>query len=570
MSRWVGFAIFTILGLALIWCGLRIPAHLRAVDGIVLRKAGAGTPSLIEGGLLLVTNKQMGAARFFLAAARSASISNSHTLSDAVSELAAHESSASIPRPLAGSLPSPAAGNLREPGSNQPVESFAEFIIRSEVRTKALQALQRSRNPLALEFYHLRLLTNTALFPPSVSSSGQALDAAVATAGLLVEEGHFPVGLRNEVQGAALKANQGGDSRPIEQVLMDLLSLGQRFDWSQLTTFVARINDTETLRTLTGLIRGGDGVPVIYTAVCLTGNASGVASYLSTFSQTGLSDLRASLKHGAGGVNELLKRKVRLCNAGFCDSMAALGTRTTFPVGLGFAQSAPAGALALKWFSYLLGGFFIAVAFHYARRVTPLEKPLEVRGFHLARETLFALGFLLVVLLLSEPFLTQGSQKERLPFRLQLSTVGGATPAGNSVVNKPKTIMNPGILLTLLLFFVLQGLLYLLCLLKLAEIRRQRVPPRIKLKLLENEEHLFDAGLYLGFVGTIISLILVSLNVIHFSLMAAYSCTCFGIVFVVIFKIFHLRPTRRKLLLEAEAESPEAATPTVPAYGAPV
>ena len=33
----------------------------------------------------------------------------------------------------------------------------------------------------------------------------------------------------------------------------------------------------------------------------------------------------------------------------------------------------------------------------------------------------------------------------------------------------------------------------------------------MKLKLLENEDHLFDAGLYLGFVGTIISLILVSL-----------------------------------------------------------
>ena len=75
----------------------------------------------------------------------------------------------------------------------------------------------------------------------------------------------------------------------------------------------------------------------------------------------------------------------------------------------------------------------------------------------------------------------------------------------------------------------------------------------MKLKLLENEEHLFDAGLYLGFVGTIISLILVSLNIIQFSLMAAYSSTSFGIIFVSFFKIFHLRPARRKLLLEAES-----------------
>jgi hypothetical protein len=113
----------------------------------------------------------------------------------------------------------------------------------------------------------------------------------------------------------------------------------------------------------------------------------------------------------------------------------------------------------------------------------------------------------------------------------------------------------------LLLFFVLQALIYSACLVKLAEIRRQRVGPRIKLKLLENEDHLFDAGLYLGFAGTIVSLILVSLGVIKPSLMAAYSSTSFGIIFVSIFKIFHLRPERRKLLLQSEAaEVPQPAT----------
>ena len=112
--------------------------------------------------------------------------------------------------------------------------------------------------------------------------------------------------------------------------------------------------------------------------------------------------------------------------------------------------------------------------------------------------------------------------------------------------------MNHLSLLTLLLFFVLQTLIYTACLLKLAEIRRQHFPSRLKLKLIENEDHLFDAGLYLGFAGTIISLILVSLGVIQPSLMAAYSSTSFGIIFVSIFKIFNLRPLRPQLLLEAE------------------
>jgi hypothetical protein len=216
----------------------------------------------------------------------------------------------------------------------------------------------------------------------------------------------------------------------------------------------------------------------------------------------------------------------------------------------------------LKWLLYLASGFWIAAGLHFSRPpVSALERPLQVRGFHVAREVLFALGFLVVVLLLSEPFLAQESQKEQLPFRLRLPSVGSVVAAGNAGMRS--TFMNNLSLLTLLLFFVLQALIYTACLVKLAEIRRQKMPPRVKLKLLENEDHLFDAGLYLGFAGTIISLILVSLGVIKPSLMAAYSSTSFGIIFVSVFKICHLRPERRKLLLEAEAQSAESVAPVL-------
>ena len=49
--------------------------------------------------------------------------------------------------------------------------------------------------------------------------------------------------------------------------------------------------------------------------------------------------------------------------------------------------------------------------------------------------------------------------------------------------------------------------------------------------------------------------LLVSLGVIQFSLMAAYSSTSFGILFVFIFKICSLRPVRRRLLLAAEEDT---------------
>jgi hypothetical protein len=53
------------------------------------------------------------------------------------------------------------------------------------------------------------------------------------------------------------------------------------------------------------------------------------------------------------------------------------------------------------------------------------------------------------------------------------------------------------------------------------------------------------------------------MGVIQPSLMAAYSSTSFGIIFVSVFKIFNLRPLRRRLLLEAEAASVEPLAPGV-------
>jgi hypothetical protein len=106
---------------------------------------------------------------------------------------------------------------------------------------------------------------------------------------------------------------------------------------------------------------------------------------------------------------------------------------------------------------------------------------------------------------------------------------------------------------SLLLFLLIQITIYIFCRRKLGEIRREALPSKLKLRLLENEEHLFDAGLYVGFVGTVLSLVCVSIGIIKPSLMAAYSSTSFGIIFVTILKIFHLRPYRKHLILESEA-----------------
>jgi len=173
-----------------------------------------------------------------------------------------------------------------------------------------------------------------------------------------------------------------------------------------------------------------------------------VAGYLARFSQTGLKDLGAGLHYGAGGVGELAQRGQRFYHPDWERRATAFGSVGSFFDGAadyGFQQ--PQLALVTKWLAYLLSGFLLAAAMHFARpAVTPLERPLQVRGFHLIREFLFSLGFLLVVLLLSEPFLAQESQKGGFSFRLMPLMTSGVVPAGMAGIQQ--TIMNPIILLT--------------------------------------------------------------------------------------------------------------------------
>ena len=91
---------------------------------------------------------------------------------------------------------------------------------------------------------------------------------------------------------------------------------------------------------------------------------------------------------------------------------------------------------------YLVGGFFLAAAFHWAHPpASALEQPLQVPGFPAAREFLFALGFLAVVLLLTEPISgAQESQKVEFPFRLRLPA--GAGPSPQESPNANPSIMN--------------------------------------------------------------------------------------------------------------------------------
>ncbi len=516
-SHWSWFALWIFAGLIALLCGWLMPVHLRAVDIALLENAGRILPTVVAQN---VGGSSTATARLF-------------GLGD---------------------------------------EPLTPFVIHRENRQRILSWLESSPLPVVQELLRCRALTNTVLLPPSSSSSGQAFDAAISICGLLLNSGHLAEGLSDQVFASARAANHGEGSRPIEAILMDELSLGERFDWRQLVIFNGHIQDPQTLALLADSARSaGNRLPVLFSAVEMSREPGRVAQYLANYTVTGLADLETSEHYGARAVDELLRHNQRIYASPLRQRVAGIGLFGTFVQATAeYAVTNPMLVMVLKWFFFLIGGLFIAFAVQSARRATDTAVAQQRPASLLARELLFASGVLLVALLVSEPYLALGSQKGEAPFRLRLSAVGGAIPsqfarAKQSTMNTPNMTAS---LLTLLLFFILQALIYMACLSRLNETLRQNVSARIKLKLLENEDHLFDAGLYLGFVGTIICLILVSLGVLQFSLMAAYSSTSFGIIFVSVLKIFKVRPVRRRLLLEAEADnaatevSSQAATQT--------
>lgn len=550
MKRWLLLIICLAGGAIALFLGLLVPVHLRAIDRPVLERAGIKTPGLAEYAGALELDGNHGAADLVLQAARLSGITNHGNLPAGLDALAARG-----PRVVAWGMPDSRLEALfwADPKlTNAVPQPLSDILLRLENRGKVLSYLRVSPRPVILELLRTRSLTNTVLFPPSSSASGQAYDAAINVCGMLLDRAQLSTKLTERIHALAVRANQG-KPEPLEEVLLDLLALGQRLNFGQIVVFLAKVDDPPTLHTLAALSRTWEKeLPLLFAAVHISGLPAQTALYASRYPAEAPKAFALVLPLKAGALKEMLDRD-KIYNEPLLQKWAA-----NWPLAGDFVRGTaeyawllPRITMVLKGLLYLAGGFLLALGFHFGRpRPSPLEKPLQVPGFHYARESLFAVGFLLFIILLNEPFLTQQPQKPEVQIRLRIPSVSAIVPAGKPVI---QSLMMTRSLLTLLLFFVLQALLYTACLMKLAEIRRQQVPASTRLKLLDNEEHLFDAGLYLGFAGTIVSLILVSMGIAALSLMAAYSSTSFGIIFVSLFKICNLRPLRRKLLMESES-----------------
>lgn len=529
----------------LVSTGLLVPAYLRAVDARVIEQAGRGTPSVVDAGQRWVATEKWGPAEMCLAVAKEQGVDGRLVLDQALQPFRAEAPPWGGPDPYLQSLL--AGVNRRGPVRPQ---TSVEMLVDREGRTRLIEALRGSRRPVVQGFVQSLTLTNFVFLPPASSPGGQALEIGVGIAGLLCQGDYLTDSLREGLMRVVQDGVTSGKVGPLEEVYLDCLTLGQRLNWVQLTTLLAGVTDPQTLHGLAVLTqREPARLPTLYAGATIGGNTGETVRYLLRWGPSGFRDLGFALGHGKGSVDELVRRGMRIYHAQFRARFESWEPAATVMKAWARAGlSWPALVLPAKYALFFIAGLMLTWTF--GRHPSEVDQKVGVPALAVARQWLFAVALVLVLMLLGEPFLARNIQGAEYPLHLRFPMI--RNPVLTSMITPIKPYMDQLSLLALVVFFVMQLIMYVVNLMKLAEIRRQPVDVTLKLKLLENEDNMFDAGLYLGLGGSVLSLGFLALGIVKPSLATAYSSTLFGIIFVAVLKICHVRPLRRRLLLEKE------------------
>jgi hypothetical protein len=219
----------------------------------------------------------------------------------------------------------------------------------------------------------------------------------------------------------------------------------------------------------------------------------------------------------------------------------------------GLALLYPGTALALKLAlfaagAYLLGGGGLQ-ALASAKPGTPAATASTSAN---GRAALIALAATVIFLAATEPFNRTSPAPPAAMLRLAVPVLGNVLDPSSINQVPPTLSINMNTLISIGFFALLQIAMYWICLTKIREIETAELPSLVKLRLMENEENLFDGGLYIGIGGTATALVLQVLGVIEPNLLAAYSSNLFGITCVALVKIRLVRPYKTKLILDAQ------------------
>lgn len=513
-----------------------IPVNLKSLTPAVLARAGRETPSVARFGRQVLDSEKLGPAEMILNAARLVSDPEASALDRGIRDVATRR-----PEWVAWGGWDPFLDplfNLKENTGRTESTPVLTFFITEKARKSLRTFLSNSRSLGVQAVLQTREIQGTTQFPPANRPGGQALDAVILLTALLYQGEHLSAPLQRELRGMAEAAVEQKKMGDLELFFIDLLSLGKRLNWIQLCELLRRTDSVKTVGEYAHLARvAPDNLPLIYTAALFSDSADRVASYLIQFGKAGLEDLRQALSHGQGAVRLLLIHQVPVHRT----NGPALG----FAAEMGFLY--PRLTLMTKYLAFMLGAFCLFCGLEQAL-VAPGRTDAPIR----MKSSVLAVLTASILILATEPFLLKSAPPSEFRLKLTLPILVNITAVKPPTASASPPVMETSTLISIAIFAAFQVCMYLVCLVKIREISRQVVPPLVKLRLMENEENLFDGGLYIGIAGTASALVLQVLGIIEPNLLAAYSSNLFGITCVALVKIRHVRAFKRQLILESQ------------------
>jgi len=551
------FKTIALLAIALLFAAaaLLIPAHLRSIDLVVIEAGGENGRAVDAVLTETIRSAHIGPALRMMDAAQvppARAIPFKQQIHALIEQRPSLRASGGSDRTLEDFL------ELVQfaPGEGiEPRPLLPQLLPRSE-RASLSGMLTESSNANVVALLDARDLPGLIRLHPASHAAGAPYDAGILTLALLIEGGHFSPALAQQIGQTATQASLGTPAavRAMEDFAIATLSLGRQLDHRSLADLAAIAESLADWGEMATLFRAQpDRIDALFTALRFEGASSPVFNYLATYPETGNDDLDAALRNGAVATQELLEGALPIYRpAGIARGMVD-HLKTYRPQSLvELSLSNRSGALALKACLLVLAGFAFALAMGAAWRASLREVKAVGRSTPsvVARNFFISLVVALTLWTLFEPEILKSKNTEtdsapRIEFVVANTLQSLKEPV------KAMQELNQVTLLVLALFFIVQLVIYCFCLIKLKEIAKQKLSADLKIKLLENEENLFDFGLYVGLGGTVLSLILVAVGIVEASLMAAYASTLFGILFVAVLKVLNLRPYRRHLIMEA-------------------
>jgi hypothetical protein len=530
--------------------GMSIPSYFRSVSPLVLEAAAEGTPTLAEEAASQLQAGRPGLAQPLMETSRMTTGKSINPEQQA--QLDALLEANPLYRWSGGPAPFYEQFLRQAPFLREDETAVIPTLLPGENRRQLAAFLGESPNRNVQLILKTRTLGGWQRFYPVYSTSGQPLEATILATALLEQSSALPDGIQVPLLQSMENALNGNLTAiaDVETVYISILTLGRRTNWLQLQELIRRIKDREQLVMIAQAIQESpDRVPLLFSALTNLRSPERLVGYLSRHKESGWASLSVALGMGRGALEELLQFDRTVYDPPAIWKKLPSSVRQSQNLFKNFAETWPGLAIGVRALAFALCGFFLV---GILRLIVFKGQPRPDNQRRILVNLDSLVGGVLVMMLiwiLIEPGLLDFRPNEQGTLQIQLAQIlpgsqGSQSPTASTTMIDQVTI------LILLLFFVLQLLVFIFCLLKMAEVRRQAYTAAVKLHLLENEENLFDLGLYVGLGGTVASLILVVLNIVDASLMAAYASTLFGIIFVAILKVGFLRPYRRTLILE--------------------